>query len=137
MILVMTNLNPTEANTTSTGITKVGTVTRPSQVADTEARVVTPKDIVEEINMARRKVVTPKDMAARPKAAMVLTKAVDTGLEAAALVVAVVTNMDPAGTLAVMQAVVTPKGNMAMEVVNTERRTRVPKANRQDLVAAS
>jgi hypothetical protein len=42
--------------------------------------------------MARRKVVTPKDMAARPKAAMVLTKAVDTGLEAAA-VVAVVTNV--------------------------------------------
>jgi hypothetical protein len=48
----MTNLNPTEANTTTTGITKVGTVTRnPSQVADTEARVVTPKDIVEEINV--------------------------------------------------------------------------------------
>ena len=54
----MTNLNPTEANPAATmGVTKVSIAVmgaaagNPSQVADTEVRVATPKDTVEEINV--------------------------------------------------------------------------------------
>jgi len=151
MILAMVNLNPTEATTT------VGSAAqRTSQAVDTEVRV-TPKDMVE-INMAvRLKVrVTIKDMevgpmveeinlAVKPKVRgltlkdmeveeiNMAIKAVDTGLVAEG---SADLEMYPAETTKVMQAVVTPKGIMATEVVDTDRRTRDPKANSKALAAS-